>query len=340
MSLVDPFGRHITYLRISVTDRCNLRCTYCMPEHPEHAEREDVLTFEEIDRLVRVAVSLGWTKVRLTGGEPLVRKDLVTLVEMLGRHKRAEGAGPRLERLVMTTNAILLARHARALAEGGLDRVNVSLDSLRPGRFREITGYDKLPEVLEGIEAAVQAGLRPVKINTVLIKDSTEDELFDFVTLARERELDIRFIEFMPFAENGWSLDRVLPTEELRARIEARHALTAVDSPRDGGPARSFTSPGWRGRVSFISPISDRDFCSRCNRVRMTSEGRLRGCLLNENELDFRRAIRGGAEDAELAAMFRRAVRDKPEEHPYHEEIRAGSAVGPVDGRGMYRIGG
>ncbi len=340
MPLVDPFGRQITYLRISVTDRCNLRCTYCMPDHPDHAEREDVLSFEEIDRLVGVAVALGWTKVRLTGGEPLVRKDLVDLVRMLGRRKRTSNGTPRLETLVMTTNAILLSRHAGALAEAGLDRVNVSLDTLRPDRFREITGYDKLPEVLEGIEAAVQAGLRPVKINAVLIKGSTEDELFDFVAMARDRELDIRFIEFMPFAENRWSLDRVLPSDELRARIEARHPLEAVDPPRDGGPAHSFTSPGWRGRVSFISPISDRGFCSACNRVRMTSEGLLRGCLLNENEIDFRKALRAGADDAELAAMFRRAIRLKPEEHPYHDGIRTGSAVGPVDGRGMYRIGG
>jgi cyclic pyranopterin phosphate synthase len=240
----------------------------------------------------------------------------------------------------MTTNAILLSRHAAALAEGGLDRVNVSLDTLRPERFREITGYDKLPEVLEGIEAAVQAGLHPVKINTVLIKGSTEDELFDFVAMARDRELDVRFIEFMPFAANGWSLDRVLPSHELRSRIEERHALVPVDPPRDGGPAKSFTADGWRGRVSFISPISDRDFCSRCNRVRMTSEGRLRGCLLNEDELDFRAALRDGADDDRLAEMFRRAVRLKPEEHPYHGQIREGSAVGPVEGRGMHRIGG
>ena len=340
MPLVDPFGREITYLRISVTDRCNLKCSYCMPEHPVHVEREDVLSFEEIDRLVGAAVSLGWRKVRLTGGEPMVRKDLLDLVTLLGRRKRVDNGGPRLHELVMTTNAVLLARHARDLAAAGLDRVNVSLDTLVRERFTAITGYDRLVQVREGIEAAIEAGLRPVKINTVLIKGSTEDEAFDFVEMARTREVDIRFIEFMPFAENGWSLDRVLPTAELKGRIEARFPLVGLDPPPNGGPARTFTGDGWRGRISFISPISDRDFCARCNRVRLTSEGKLRGCLLNENELDFREALRAGADDADLAAMFRRAVREKPEEHPYHGQIREGSAVGPVDGRGMYRIGG
>jgi cyclic pyranopterin phosphate synthase len=340
MPLIDPFGREITYLRISVTDRCNLKCSYCMPEHPLHVQREDVLTFEEIDRLVGAAVALGWRKVRLTGGEPLVRKDLLDLVTLLGRRKRGENGGPRLAELVMTTNAVLLSRHARALEEAGMDRVNVSLDTLDRERFTAITGYDRLPQVLEGIEAAIAAGLHPVKINTVLIKGSTGDELFDFVEMARTREVDIRFIEFMPFAENGWSLDRVLRSAELKSRIEARHPLRPVDPPRDGGPARTFTGESWRGRISFISPISDRDFCAGCNRVRLTSEGKLRGCLLNENEVDFREALRAGADDEALAAMFRRAVREKPEEHPYHHQIREGNAVGPVEGRGMYRIGG
>ncbi len=340
MPLVDPFERAITYLRISVTDRCNLRCTYCMPDHPSHAEREEVLTFEEIDRLVGVAVALGWKKVRLTGGEPLVRKDLVHLIERLGCLKNGENVGPRLHQLVMTTNAVLLARHARELRAAGLDRVNISLDTLTRDRFQRITGQDKLEEVLAGIEAAVDAGLHPVKLNTVLIKGSTEDELFDFVELARTRALDVRFIEFMPFGGNGWSLAQVLPSAEIRAAIEARHALIPVDPPADGGPAQTYTASGWAGRISFISPITDRAFCSRCNRVRLTSEGKLRGCLLNENEIDFRLAMRDGADDQQLADLLRRAVGQKPEEHPYHHEIREGIAVGPVEGRGMHRIGG
>jgi cyclic pyranopterin phosphate synthase len=340
MPLVDAFGREITYLRISVTDRCNLRCTYCMPENAEHVDREDLLRFEEIDRLVGVAAGLGWRKVRLTGGEPLVRKDVLELVDRLARRKVAAAGERGLEALVMTSNGLLLARHARALARAGLDRVNVSLDTLDRERFRALTRFDRLPQVLEGIDAAVEAGLTPLKLNTVLVKGSTDDELPRFLDLARTRPLDIRFIEFMPFGGNGWSLDQVLPSDDLKARIESEIPLTPVGKEQDRGPARSFTAPGWAGRVSFISPISDRDFCGPCNRVRLTSEGRLRGCLLNENEADFRAALRRGVDDEHLATMFRRVVREKPQEHPYHRELAHGEMVGPVQGRAMHRIGG
>lgn len=340
MPLLDGFGREITYLRISVTDRCNLKCTYCMPQNPFHVEREEVLTFEEISRLVGVATDLGWRKVRLTGGEPLVRKDCVRLVEMLAAHKRRSEGSPRLHQLVMTTNGILLARFARDLAAAGLDRVNVSLDTLDRERFRSITGYDKLDEVQAGIEAAVEAGLTPVKLNTVLVRGAAEAELDGFLELARTRPVDVRFIEFMPFAGNGWSPDKVLPSGELKAQVEKRAPLVAVDPPRDGGPARTYTGSGWAGRISFISPISDRGFCARCNRVRMTSEGKLRGCLLNENEMDFRALLRSGAADEAVAALFRRAVREKPEEHPFHQAMEQGAASGPTLGRGMHRIGG
>jgi cyclic pyranopterin phosphate synthase len=340
MPLVDPFGREITYLRISVTDRCNLRCTYCMPEHPHHVEREEVLTFEEIDRIVGAAVGLGWRKVRLTGGEPLVRKDCVRLVELLGRRKRPQNGDGRLEQLVMTSNGILLDRFARDLARGGLDRVNVSLDTLDRARFKAVTGYDRLEAVLAGIEAALEAGLAPVKLNTVLIRGQTEDELFGFAELARTRPLDIRFIEFMPFAGNGWDRDKVLPSAVIRDRLAGRFDLRPLEAPQDGGPARTFTAPDWRGSVSFISPMTDRSFCGSCNRVRMTSEGKLRGCLMNENEIDFRSAIRGGVDHAGLVALFRRAIGEKPEEHPFHRALAEGTAVGPVDGRGMHRIGG
>jgi cyclic pyranopterin phosphate synthase len=265
-----------------------------------------MLTFEEISRLVGVAVSLGWKKVRLTGGEPLVRKDCVRLVEMIARHKRSANGGARLHELVMTSNGLLLSRFANDLHQVGLDRVNVSVDTLVPKRFHRITGYDKLPEVLEGIHAAVDAGLAPVKINTVLIKGSTEDEFDDFVEMARTRQIDVRFIEFMPFAGNGWSPDKVLGSEELKGRLRASIDLVPV----------------------------------RCNRVRMTSEGQLRGCLLNENEIDFRIALRSGADDKALADSFRSAIALKPEEHTFHASIEEGEADGAMLGRGMYRIGG
>ena len=340
MPLIDPFGRSITYLRISVTDRCNLRCTYCMPDHPHHVEREDVLRFEEIDRLVRIAVTLGWKKVRLTGGEPLVRKDCVELVRLLARHKVPGPTGNRLDQLVMSTNGVLLGRHAGALREAGLDRVNVSLDTLDPGRFHRLTGYNRFAEVMEGLEAAEIAGLLPLKINVVLVRGETESEFFDFVDLARSRPWDIRFIEFMPFAGNGWSRDKVLTSDDLRQRLREKYVLTTVESGPHGGPAKTVTSASWQGSVSFISPISDREFCTRCNRVRLTSEGLLRGCLLNENEIDFRAALRQGIDDDALAALFRKAIGLKPEEHPYHRAMLEGELVGPVDGRSMHRIGG
>ena len=340
MPLIDPFGRSITYLRISVTDRCNLRCTYCMPDHPLHVEREDVLGFEELDRLVKIAVSLGWQKVRLTGGEPLVRKNVVELVRMLARHKTPASDGTRLAELVMSTNGVLLDRHADALAQAGLDRVNVSLDTLDPMRFRKITGYDRFHEVMAGLKAAEAAGLQPIKINVVLVRGETESEFFDFVELARTRPWHMRFIEFMPFAGNAWSREKVLPSHELRARLAERFALQAVDSGAHSGPAKTVTAPQWQGTVSFISPMSDRSFCTRCNRVRLTSEGLLRGCLLNENEIDFRTALRSGADDRDLTMLFRKAIGLKPEEHPYHRALLEGELVGPVDGRSMHRIGG
>jgi GTP 3',8-cyclase len=340
MPLIDPFGRTITYLRISVTDRCNLRCTYCMPDHPLHVEREDVLGFEELDRLVKVAVSLGWKKIRLTGGEPLVRKNVVELVRMLARHKTPASDGARLAELVMSTNGVLLDRHADALADAGLDRVNVSLDTLDPVRFRKITGYDRFHEVMAGLKAAEAAGLQPLKINVVLVRGETESEFFDFVELARTRPWHLRFIEFMPFAGNAWSREKVLPSHELRERLAERFALQAVDPDPHGGPAKTVTAPEWQGTVSFISPMSDRSFCTRCNRVRLTSEGLLRGCLLNENEIDFRAVMRGGADDRDLAMLFRKAIGLKPEEHPYHHALLEGELVGPVDGRSMHRIGG
>jgi cyclic pyranopterin phosphate synthase len=303
-------------------------------------EREEVLTFEEIDRLVGVAVGLGWRKVRLTGGEPLVRRNCVDLVHRLARHKEGPPRTNRLEVLAMTSNGILLSRFARDLKAAGLDRVNVSLDTLDPERFRKITGYDKLAEVREGIRAAVDAGLVPLKINTVLIRGGTEDEFYDFVNLARTEPMDIRFIEFMPFAGNGWNRDQVLLSDDLKARLGDRFDLFPVKPAAHPGPAKTFSAPGWRGTVSFISPMSDRAFCGACNRVRMTSEGKLRGCLLNENEMDFRDAIRNGAGDADLAALFRHAIAVKPEEHPFHQSMERGEAVGPEAGRGMHRIGG
>lgn len=319
--LIDPFGRPITYIRVSVTDRCNLRCRYCMPsERPEWLERGHVLSFEEIERLMRVAAQEGVRKVRLTGGEPLVRRDLPELVARLSRL-------PGLETVAMTTNATLLARHARELKEAGLTRLNVSLDSLRRDRFRAITRSDQFDEVWQGIRQALVAGFQPLKINVVVIRGFNDDEVADFALLTRDYPFHVRFIEYMPIGGDirDWSREKVVPCGEIRARIAERVELEeeggegnrgeggTVPGGADAGPERLWRVKGG-GRLGFISPVSD-EFCARCNRVRLTSDGMLRGCLMRDGEVDFRAALRGGASDDEIRQLLHHAIGRKPEKH-------------------------
>jgi cyclic pyranopterin phosphate synthase len=326
--LVDAHGRVITDLRVSVTDRCNFRCQYCMPaDGLPWLEREEILSFEEIERLVRLLVSLGIEDVRLTGGEPLVRRDFPRLVGMLAP---IEG----LADLSLTTNGYLLERDAAALEAAGIDRVNVSIDSLARDRFFQITRRDSLPQVLRGLEAiSAYERIRPIKVNAVAMRDFTEREVSGFVELARSTDHQVRFIEFMPLDGDGaWSADAVLTGAEIREIIEREHPL--VEREREpSATARVFDFADGRGEIGFINPVSE-PFCSDCNRLRLTAEGRLRTCLFSMHETDLRGPLRSGAGDADLAEMIRDAVWRKELKH------RVGEPGFRPPPRSMSAIGG
>jgi cyclic pyranopterin phosphate synthase len=307
--LRDAHGRAISDLRVSVTDRCNFRCQYCMPaDGLPWLDRDEVLSFEEIERLVGLLVGLGIEDVRLTGGEPLVRKEFPRLVAMLAA---IEGLGD----LSLTTNGFLLERDAAALVDAGIDRVNVSIDSLARDRFFQITRRDALPQVLRGLEAiAAHERVRPIKVNAVAMRDFTEREVGAFVELARTSDYQVRFIEFMPLdADHAWTLDSVLTGAELRALIEREHEL--VELPREpSATARVYRFADGRGEIGFINPVSE-PFCADCNRIRLTAEGKLRTCLFSIHETDLRDPLRSGATDAELEQVIRDAVWRKELKH-------------------------
>jgi cyclic pyranopterin phosphate synthase len=311
--LVDGHGRRIGDLRVSVTDRCNFRCRYCMPaDGLPWLERSELLTFEEIERLVALMAALGVTDVRLTGGEPLVRREFPRLVAMLAA---IEG----VRDLSVTTNGYLLERDADALADAGLRRVNVSIDSLDRGRFHALTRRDALPQALRGLEAvARRPELRPVKVNAVAIRGFTEAEVDAFCRLARERSFQVRFIEFMPLdADRRWSSDQVLTGAELRRLISSLHPLEEV--PRDpSSTARVFRFIDGPGEIGFVSPVSE-PFCADCNRIRLTADGRLRTCLFSVTETDLREPLRAGADDRALERIIREAVWRKELKHSIGE---------------------
>jgi cyclic pyranopterin phosphate synthase len=326
--LVDGHGRPIGDLRVSVTDRCNFRCQYCMPaEGLPWLDRDALLTYEEIARLVALLSAMGVHSVRLTGGEPLVRRELWRLVEMLS-------AIETLQDLSLTTNGYLLARQVDDLVAAGLRRVNVSLDSLVPDRFFQLTRRDSLSQVLEGLEAAqLHPELRPIKVNVVALRDFTEDEVLRFAELARRTPYVVRFIEFMPLdADRAWSKDKVLPNAEIRAMIQERYPLEAIGRDRHG-TARRWRFADGHGEIGFISPVSE-PFCGDCDRIRLTAEGMLRTCLFSLNETDLRAPLRAGASDAELEAVIRDAVWRKELKH----HIGDPGFIQPP--RTMSRIGG
>jgi len=325
--LVDGHGRRIGDLRVSVTDRCNFRCQYCMPaEGLPWLQREHILSFEEIARLVRVLSEMGVSDVRLTGGEPLVRRNFPALARML-----AELEG--VHDLSVTTNGYLLERDAAALAAAGVQRVNVSIDSLQRDRFFEMTRRDSLPQVLRGLTAvAAHPELTPVKVNAVALRGFTEQEALPFAEFARDNEFQVRFIEFMPLdADHGWSEDQVLTGEELRQIIHSVHPLEEL--PREASAtARRFRFADGCGEIGFINPVSE-PFCSDCNRIRLTAEGKLRTCLFSLNETDLRGPMRSGAGNDEIEQILRHAVWRKELKHRvgekgFRQPARSMSAIG------------
>jgi GTP 3',8-cyclase len=325
--LFDGHGRRISDLRVSVTDRCNFRCQYCMPaEGLPWLERADVLTFEEIERLVSIVAAMGVTDLRLTGGEPLVRREFPRLVAMLARV-------PGVEDLSLTTNGYLLERDADALVGAGITRVNVSIDSLQKDRFFQITRRDSLPQVLRGLEAiASHERIWPIKVNAVALRGFTEEEAIPFAEFARSTSFQVRFIEFMPLdGDHAWSKDQVLTGEELREIIDRVHPLE--EAPREPhATARVFRFADGQGEIGFINPVSE-PFCADCNRIRLTADGKLRTCLFSLHETDLREPLRTGASDDELAATIRDAVWRKELKHHvgepgFRQPPRTMSAIG------------
>lgn len=308
--LVDRFGRVATDLRVSLTDRCNLRCSYCMPaEGLAWLPDERVLTDDEVVRLIGIGVSrLGIREVRFTGGEPLVRRGLAGIVA----RTRALDAGLELS---LTTNGLGLARLARPLAEAGLDRVNVSLDSIRPETFHRITRRDRLHDVLEGLAAAADAGLGPIKVNAVLLRDVNDDQASELLAWAVERGYELRFIEQMPLdAQHGWTRESMVTAEEILERLEKEFVLAPAEEPRGSAPAELFTVDGGPATVGVIASVT-RPFCGDCDRVRLTADGQVRNCLFAREESDLRAALRSGVPDAEIARRWVSAMAGKRAGH-------------------------
>jgi cyclic pyranopterin phosphate synthase len=327
--LIDSFGRRHNNLRISVTDRCNIRCSYCMPaENVQFKPRSEILTFEEIERFVRVVAHLGVNKLRLTGGEPLVRADMPRLVAMLA-------AVPGIDDIALTTNGILLAEQAQALKDAGLGRLNISLDALNAETFKQITRREGFERVLEGIFAAQRVGFRKIKLNAVAIRGITEEEVVPFGHFARQHDLEVRFIEFMPLdADDAWQNDQVLPGEQILALLE--EGIGPLEPlPRDdpSQPATDFIFTDGRGRIGFINPVTQ-PFCHDCNRLRITADGKIRNCLFSTVEWDARAIMRRDGSDAELAQLVRDCVTAKKAGHG----INSDEFVRPD--RAMYQIGG
>lgn len=320
----DKFQRKINYLRVSVTDRCNLRCFYCMPkEGVKWKKAQEILRYEEIEKIIAAALQVGISKVRITGGEPLVRKNLLPFI---GRIAKLEG----LRDLSMTTNGLLLADQAQALKEAGLKRVNISLDTLNHEAFKEITGFDKLEAVLAGIDKALEVGLTPLKINMVLMRNINEEDALELAFWTKEKPVHVRFIELMPMGALG--KDRFLSIKTLKKRIASRENLIPAPGPSGSGPADYYNFPGALGTIGFISPLSNH-FCHACNRLRLTADGRLRPCLMSALEVDIKEKVRAGASLEELVEIFRQVIELKPQGHNLEKEEYKGK-------RKMSQIGG
>ncbi|MCH8208410.1 MAG: GTP 3',8-cyclase MoaA [Nitrospinae bacterium] len=327
--LVDGMGRHIINLRISVTDRCNFRCTYCMPaDNVEFMDRDKLLTFEEITRIANIVSSLGIHRLRLTGGEPLMRKDLHVLIGMLSK---VEG----IDDIAMTTNAFFLKDQARRLREAGLQRLNISLDALDPEKFKHVNRRDCLQQVLDGLAEASKVGYKAIKINAVAMRNFSESEIMRLIELGRSDGFEIRFIEFMPLDADGqWDNDQVLSGQTIRRVLEDQIGpLVPLASEDPSQPATDYAFADGVGTIGFISPVTE-PFCHRCNRLRLTAEGQLRNCLFSTEEWDARQVMRGGGTDEELAELVRASIGAKKAGHG----INSDEFVKPQ--RAMYQIGG
>ncbi|GAB4110035.1 MAG: GTP 3',8-cyclase MoaA [Roseiflexaceae bacterium] len=322
----DSYGRRIDYLRISLTDRCNMRCVYCMPETGmKYMPRQDLLSTAELLMVVRAAAAAGFRKIRLTGGEPTLRPDLVEIV-------REIKSTPGIEHVAMTTNALRLGQLARPLREAGLDRVNISIDTLDADRFRMMTRGGRFEQVWAGIQAAHDVGLAPIKLNSVIVRGMNDGEVADLAALTIDRPWEMRFIEVMPLTGvAGLAEEGVVSTTEVIAKIEARFGQLEAYGQDPSDPARRYRIAGARGKLGFISAVTD-PFCSTCNRMRLTSDGRLHLCLLRDDEVDLRAAIRNGASQAEVEQIVRHAVHLKPWGHGLPEgvlpQVRGMSALG------------
>jgi len=325
--LIDRYNRHINYLRISVTDRCNLRCVYCMPkEGMSQIGHDDVFRYEEILRVTKIAAKKGISKIRITGGEPLVRKNIVGFIADINRIRG-------IEDISITTNGVLLKNYAAALKDAGIHRVNISLDSLDKDKYRKITRIGNIDDVFQGITAARLNGFNPIKINFVPLKGINDDELCAVAKLTLDRPVHIRFIEFMPVnVDNEWSNVHYIPNERIRKKIETIAPLIPVERKVLTGPAQMFRFENALGQIGFISPLSNH-FCASCNRLRLTADGKLRTCLFSDQETDLKAAMRRGCTDSQLEDIITRAIMNKPEKHkvldPNFEKCHRGmSAIG------------
>ena len=327
-TLTDTHGRTISYMRISVTDRCNMRCRYCVPgDGFQMIPHADILSYEEILRIVRLASDLGVNKFRITGGEPLVRKGIIKLI---GEINSIDGV-----ETTFTTNGLLLEEYAEELKAAGVKRLNISIDSMREDRFRDITGGGSLDKVMRGIEKAYSVGFDPIKLNFVVMKGVNDDEFLDYIGLVKSRPYHARFIEFMPVGDNDWGREKFIPSEEIEKMVGDILPLKADALTEKGSPSRNYNIDGYAGKVGFISPVS-RHFCDSCNRIRLTSDGHIKSCLLRKGEVDIKTAMRKGIDDDELRRLISTAVMLKPSGHLLDEG-------GPEsDGRSlpMTQIGG
>ncbi|HEY8910126.1 MAG TPA: GTP 3',8-cyclase MoaA [Desulfosporosinus sp.] len=321
----DQYQRQIDYLRISVTDRCNLRCKYCMPEEGvQWMQHKSILSFEEILRLMRLSTQIGFRRFRITGGEPLVRKGILDFLSEAAQL-------PGVEDLMLTTNGMLLPEMAFDLKKAGVQRVNISLDTMDPERFHDITRGGDVQTVIQGIFRALEAGLNPVKLNVVVVRDFNTGELPKFLDLAKQYPLHVRFIELMPIGISSEHRTEFVPIKEMKELLGLKEYIPTKDIP-GGGPAEYFRPSGFKGSIGFISALS-RHFCDTCNRVRLTADGKLRPCLHSKHEVNLREALRDGSSDAELLEIFAQAVWKKPVEHHMNDEAWQ-------DKRIMSQIGG